>query len=83
MNLDIPPTSPHGRKWKAILKLGCGGSRDYWGEYDCDHGYTWSCDYCPIVLQRELDFVGPPVPEHLWGRPRGPIIQEFEGFTLK
>ena len=44
-----PPKS--GKQYKEILKDGCGGYHDYWGEFDCEHGYEWLCDDCPIVIE--------------------------------
>jgi hypothetical protein len=44
MNL---PKNPKSRKYKRIVNRGCGGTRDYWGEYDCLHKYDWTCDECP------------------------------------
>ena len=41
-------------KYKEILESGCGGYRDYWGEFDCDHPYEWACDDCPIVNEKYL-----------------------------
>jgi hypothetical protein len=43
---EIVP-DPDTPAYERILKAGCIGTRDYWGEYDCD--YKWTCDDCPIV----------------------------------
>lgn len=43
------PPKEGSRRWHKIIKAGCGGTRDYWGEYDCSHNYDWACDDCPIV----------------------------------
>ncbi len=43
------PRDPNSQNYRKVVKHGCGGSRDYWGEFDCDHLYEWSCDECPIV----------------------------------
>lgn len=50
-----PQTPKKGTKgYDRVVNRGCGGYRDYWGEYDCDHGYGWGCDYCPWLLEREV-----------------------------
>lgn len=43
------------RGYIRIVARGCGGTRDYWGEYDCTHRYPWTCGECPIVLERYKD----------------------------
>jgi hypothetical protein len=43
----------HGtRRYIKVLEAGCGGYRDYWGEFDCRHNYPWTCDDCPIVVEQ-------------------------------
>lgn len=44
-----PPKS--GKRYQEILNDGCGGYHDYWGDFDCEHGYEWTCDDCPIVIE--------------------------------
>ena len=31
----------------------CKGSRDYWGEFDCDYGTILSCDECKYGVGRK------------------------------
>jgi ATP-grasp domain, R2K clade family 3 len=38
------------KAYDRILAEGCKGTRDYWGEYDCE--YSWTCDNCPIVTSK-------------------------------
>lgn len=45
------PPKEGSRKYKAIVKLGCGGYFDYYGEFDCGHYYEWECDYCPCCIE--------------------------------
>jgi hypothetical protein len=40
-----------GKKYWEIVNRGCGGTRDYWGEYDCKHPYNWTCDDCPVCIE--------------------------------
>lgn len=47
------PKNPRSRKWRRIVNRGCGGYRDYWGEYDCHHGYDWTCDDCPVCQESQ------------------------------
>lgn len=50
-----PQTPKKGTKgYDRVVSRGCGGYRDYWGEYDCDHGYGWGCDHCPWLLEHEV-----------------------------
>lgn len=50
--VDMKVPKEGSERYKEILRIGCGGHYDEWnGDYDCDHGYTWSCDDCPIVLE--------------------------------
>lgn len=43
-----------GKKYKEVLEKGCevvtyvGKNQDI----DCAHGYTWGCDHCPIVAEK-------------------------------
>lgn len=50
-NPQVPKKGSKG--YDRVVNRGCGGYRDYWGEYDCDHGYGWGCDHCPWLLERE------------------------------
>lgn len=44
---------PDSAGWKRVILRGCGGTYDEWnGDYDCSHGYYWTCDECPIVIAR-------------------------------
>lgn len=58
------PPNPEQKGWTKIVSLGCQGTRDYWGEFDCP--YVWPCEECPVYLDaektREDEFVGPPEP---------------------
>lgn len=38
------------KAYDRIIEGGCKGTRDYWGEYDCE--YSWTCDNCPIVTSK-------------------------------
>lgn len=54
----LPPV--HGsRGFARVLARGCGGYNCNHpldpSEYDCKHNYDWSCDDCPIVVERNLD----------------------------
>lgn len=49
------PPNPDTKRWQQIIDAGCGGTRDYWGEFDCTHRYEWACDDCPIVTQNYTD----------------------------
>lgn len=49
------PPFDGSKRYIEILNAGCGGHRDYWGEFDCLHGYQWSCDECPIVTDKYDD----------------------------
>jgi len=45
-------TAPkRGKKYKSVVDAGCGGYRDYWGEYYCRHNYDWTCDECPWSIE--------------------------------
>jgi hypothetical protein len=46
------------RRYKAVLDAGCGGKYDYWGEFDCDHEYDWTCDDCPINAEHHYQAHG-------------------------
>ena len=49
----MKPPKRGSKKYKEILELGCGGWYDEWnGDYDCHHPYDWSCDDCPIVIEK-------------------------------
>lgn len=50
-----PPKNPKSRKYRRIVNRGCGGSRDYWGEYSCDHVYDWICEECPCCLDARME----------------------------
>lgn len=39
------------KKYRAVVEAGCGGQHDIWGEFDCQHAYGWTCDYCPCSLE--------------------------------
>jgi len=39
------------RRWKEVVKLGCGGYYDREGEFNCGHDYNWDCDYCPCCIE--------------------------------
>jgi hypothetical protein len=47
-DFDTPPL-PGTPVFVEVLALGCGGYRDYFGDYDCRHNYTWLCEDCPIL----------------------------------
>ena len=34
--------------YHRVAARGCSCSERHDGEFDCDHGYTWSCDDCPV-----------------------------------
>ena len=38
------------RRWKEVLKIGCGGYYDPDGEFECEHDYEWDCGYCPCFI---------------------------------
>lgn len=38
--------------WQRVVLRVCGGHRDYFGEYNCAHGYTWTCEECPWLLDK-------------------------------
>jgi hypothetical protein len=40
------------RGYIRIVARGCGGSVDYFGEASCDHGYTWTCEECPVLREQ-------------------------------
>ena len=40
------------KRWKEIVDLGCGGHYDHEGEFGCEHGYEWDCDYCPVFIEK-------------------------------
>ena len=42
-----------GKKYKEIVLRGCGGYRDYWGDFDCHHKYDWDCDDCPVCIEKQ------------------------------
>lgn len=44
-----------GKKYWEIVNRGCGGYRDYWGEYDCRHPYDWTCDDCPCCIEHQKE----------------------------
>lgn len=46
---EIAP-DPGTPAYERIIKAGCIGTTDYWGEHDCD--YAWTCDNCPIVQSK-------------------------------
>ena len=48
------PPKKSKKYWK-IVNCGCGGYRDYWGEYDCRHDYAWACDDCPCCLEHQKE----------------------------
>lgn len=53
----IPPL-PGSRGFLRVLSRGCGGVMHDtpWGrDFDCDHGYTWNCDDCPLVRQQQIE----------------------------
>jgi len=51
-----PPKNPLSRKFKKIVRRGCGLVKDeYTGEYDCAHAYGWNCDYCPCGIAAWLN----------------------------
>lgn len=61
--------------WHRIILRGCGGSYDAMnGDYDCDHGYTWACEECPIGIvasdalyeKWEKEHQGPPRPPGMY-----------------
>lgn len=39
------------KRWKEILEMGCGGHYDREGEFDCDNGYDWDCEDCPVCVE--------------------------------
>ncbi|WP_175969645.1 hypothetical protein [Burkholderia sp. BCC0322] len=41
--------------YARVVARGCGGSRDYWGEFDCDHAHPWTCDDCPWRIENEKE----------------------------
>lgn len=48
----VPPL-PGTRGYIRVVARGCGGYRDsYTLEYDCSHRYTWTCDDCPVLLEK-------------------------------
>lgn len=55
------PPQPNTRYYNKIIKIGCGGHYDYYGEFDCLHHYAWSCEDCPIVVDKMLDDLDQPV----------------------
>jgi signal peptidase I len=67
-NDDQIAPDPGTKKYIRIVEEGCKGTRDYWGEYDCE--YSWVCDYCPVVTSR---------PEN--EPPEQPEYFTFEDFT--
>lgn len=60
------PPLPSQKGWKKIVKFGCQGTRDYWGEFDCV--YPWACEDCPVLQEAEQKaeegFIGPPEPNN-------------------
>lgn len=52
--LNIPPW-PGTKYYENIIKAGCGGHRDYWGDFDCSFDYPWGCDDCPILVDKHKD----------------------------
>ena len=39
--------------WIRIIERGCGGHMHETScgqEFDCDHGYTWNCEECPVGI---------------------------------
>jgi len=45
-----------GKKYKEVIDRGCGGYQDHEGDYACEHGYEWSCDNCPLVIEKYKDY---------------------------
>lgn len=43
---------PGSKGYKRVLDRGCGGTKDYYGEFDCCHNYPWYCEDCPINTDR-------------------------------
>lgn len=53
----MKPPKAGSKRYKEILKRGCGGyfSDTLDGfEFDCEHGYGWECDHCPIVVENHF-----------------------------
>jgi hypothetical protein len=48
-----------GKKYWEVVNRGCGGYRDYWGEYDCKHPYDWTCDDCPCCIEHQKEINNP------------------------
>jgi hypothetical protein len=44
---------PGSKRYEAVVKRGCGGYRDQFGEFDCPHEYPWSCDHCPCLIEKQ------------------------------
>ena len=65
---NAKPPAPHQKGWPKIVNMGCQGTRDYWGEYDCV--YPWACDSCPVLVdseqRKEDEFIGPPQPQYFF-----------------
>ena len=56
MKSDILMNPPKkGKKYWEIVNRGCGGHRDYFGEFDCQHPYGWSCDECPWSIEYQKE----------------------------
>lgn len=43
-----------GKLYKEVLAEGCGYQQSKGEDTDgyCEHGYTWTCDHCPIVTEK-------------------------------
>lgn len=38
-----------------VVARGCGGTTTWEGEGDCSHGYTWTCEDCPVLREQWRD----------------------------
>lgn len=48
----VPPYEG-SRGYIRVVARGCGGYQDYVTlEYDCGHGYLWSCEECPVLREK-------------------------------
>lgn len=52
LGTDPVPPEVGARGYIRVVERGCGGTRDYWGDFDCSHGYGWTCDNCPWLNEK-------------------------------
>ena len=56
MNTNATPPKEVSKGFGRVLKRGCNPPKNLFGDvdldYDCDHDYRWTCDDCPIVIDK-------------------------------